>query len=52
MNHFGDKYIRSIGRARTRFQIGLLNLVYNITRYVYLAGQGHRYGGYKAHKYK
>jgi IS5 family transposase len=38
MNHFGGIYIRTIGRKRAEFQIGLMNLTYNITRYVYLAG--------------
>jgi hypothetical protein len=38
MNHFGGIFIRTIGRARAEFQIGLMNLTYNITRYVYLAG--------------
>ena len=38
MNHFGGIFIRTIGERRAGFQIGLLNLTYNITRYVYLAG--------------
>jgi hypothetical protein len=38
MNHFGGIFIRTIGKSRAEFQIGLLNLTYNITRYVYLAG--------------
>jgi len=38
MNQFGGIFIRTIGRARAEFQIGLMNLTYNITRYVYLAG--------------
>jgi len=38
MNHFGGIFIRTIGRARAEFQTGLMNLTYNITRYVYLAG--------------
>ena len=36
MTHFGGKKIRSIGIKRAEMQIGLLNLVYNIKRYVYL----------------
>jgi len=36
MNHFGGIFIRSIGIARAEMQIGLLNLTYNLTRYVYL----------------
>ena len=38
MNHFGGIYIRTIGKTRAEFQIGLMNLTYNISRYVYLAG--------------
>jgi len=38
MNHFGGIFIRTIGKRRAGFQIGLLNLTYNIARYVYLAG--------------
>jgi transposase, IS5 family len=38
MNHFGGIFIRTIGKKRAEFQIGLMNLTYNITRYVYLAG--------------
>jgi len=36
MNHFGGITIRTIGIARAEIQIGLLNLAYNLTRYVYL----------------
>jgi IS5 family transposase len=38
MNHFEGIFIRTIGRRRAEFQIGLMNLTYNITRYVYLVG--------------
>jgi transposase, IS5 family len=38
MNHFGGIFIRTIGKTRAEFQIGLLNLTYNISRYAYLAG--------------
>jgi len=38
MNHFGGILIRTIGIKRAEFQIGLLNLTYNFTRYVYLMG--------------
>jgi len=38
MNHFGGIIIRTIGIRRAEFQIGLLNLTYNIARYVYLLG--------------
>jgi len=36
MNHFGGIFIRTIGIARAEFQIGLLNLTYNLKRYTYL----------------
>jgi len=36
MQQFGGKTIRTIGIARAEIQIGLLNLVYNLKRYVYL----------------
>jgi IS5 family transposase len=36
MRHFGGRAIRTIGMARAEVQIGLLNLVYNLTRYAYL----------------
>ena len=36
MNQFGGILIRSIGIARAEMQIGLLNMAYNLTRYVYL----------------
>jgi len=38
MNHFGGILIRTIGIRRAELQIGLLNLTYNFTRYVYLMG--------------
>jgi IS5 family transposase len=38
MQHYGGKMIRTIGIARAEIQIGLLNLTYNLTRYVYLMG--------------
>jgi IS5 family transposase len=38
MEQFGGKTIRTIGIARAGFQIGLLNFVYNLTRYTYLMG--------------
>jgi IS5 family transposase len=38
-----DHVMRSIGMARAKTQIGLRNLVYNMTRYSYLCGiEGHR----------
>jgi IS5 family transposase len=36
INHFGGIFIRTIGIRRGRFQIGLMNLTYNLTRYTYL----------------
>jgi len=36
MHHYGGLFIRSIGIARAGMQIGLINLTYNIKRYVYL----------------
>jgi IS5 family transposase len=38
MRHFGEIFIRTIGIKRAEFQIGLLNLTYNLTRYAYLMG--------------
>jgi len=38
MNHFGGLFIRTIGIVRASFQIGLMNLVYNLTRYTYIMG--------------
>ena len=38
MTQFGGKTIRTIGMARAEIQIGLLNLAYNLKRYVYLVG--------------
>jgi len=37
MNQFGGIFIRTIGMARAEFQIGLMNMAYNITRYAYIA---------------
>jgi len=36
INHFGGIFIRTIGKVRAKFQIGFMNLAYNMTRYVYL----------------
>jgi IS5 family transposase len=36
INHFGGIFIRTIGKTRAEFQIGLMNLAYNMTRYIYL----------------
>jgi len=36
INHFGGIFIRTIGERRAEFQIGLMNLTYNMTRYAYL----------------
>jgi len=36
MHHYGGLFIRSIGIKRAEIQIGLLNLTYNLKRYVYL----------------
>jgi IS5 family transposase len=36
INHFGGIFIRTIGKKRAKFQIGLMNLAYNFTRYAYL----------------
>ena len=36
INHFGGIFIRTIGERRAEFQIGLMNLAYNMTRYAYL----------------
>jgi len=36
MHHYGGLYIRSIGIKRAEIQIGLLNLTYNLKRFVYL----------------
>ena len=33
-----DEIMRCIGRARARYQIGMRNLVYNVSRYVFLMG--------------
>jgi len=32
----GGKFIRTIGRARARLKIGLMNLTYNLMRYLQL----------------
>jgi len=36
INHFGGICIRTIGGKRAEFQIVFMNLIYNMTRYVYL----------------
>jgi len=36
MRHYGGLFIRSIGIRRAEIQIGLLNLTYNLRRFVYL----------------
>jgi len=36
MHHYGGLFIRTIGVKRAEIQIGLLNLTYNLKRYVYL----------------
>jgi IS5 family transposase len=36
MTQFGGIFIRCIGKLRSHAQIGLINLTYNLTRYVYL----------------
>jgi len=36
MHHYGGLFIRSIGIKRAEIQIGLLNLTYNLKRFVYL----------------
>ena len=36
INHFGGIFIRTIGARRAEFQIGIMNLAYNMTRYAYL----------------
>jgi len=36
INHFGGIFIRTIGKHRAEFQIGLMNLTYNLTRYTYI----------------
>ena len=38
INHFGGIFIRTIGKERADFQIGLMNLAYNLTRYTYIMG--------------
>jgi IS5 family transposase len=38
LNHFGGIFIRTIGIKRAEFQIGLMNLTYNLTRYTYIMG--------------
>lgn len=35
-NSLGGKFIRTVGRIRARAKIGLMNLAYNMKRYVYL----------------
>jgi IS5 family transposase len=39
MGQFGGIGIRTIGMARAKFQIALLNLTYNFCRYAYLKGE-------------
>ena len=39
-NSMNGIYIQSIGFARAEFNIGLMNLVYNMSRYRFLALQG------------
>ena len=36
INHFGGIFIRTIGIKRAEFQIGLMNLTYNLTRFTYI----------------
>ena len=36
INHFGGLCISTIGIKRAEFQIGLMNLTYNLTRYTYI----------------
>ncbi|MCL2138463.1 MAG: IS5 family transposase [Treponema sp.] len=36
IHHFGGLFIRSIGIKRAEFQIGLMNLTYNLSRYAYI----------------
>jgi IS5 family transposase len=36
INHFGGIFIRTIGNERAEFQIGLMNLAYNLTRYAHI----------------
>jgi len=38
MTHYGGIFIRTIGLARARTQVGLLNLTYNLSRYAYIMG--------------
>jgi IS5 family transposase len=38
INHFGGIFIRTVGKKRAGFQIGLMNLTYNLTRYTYIMG--------------
>ena len=38
INHFGGLFIRTIGIKRAEFQIGLINLTYNLSRYSYIMG--------------
>lgn len=35
-NEQGDKLVRTIGLARAGIKIGLMNLIYNFPRYVYM----------------
>jgi IS5 family transposase len=36
INHFGGIFIRTVGKKRAEFQIGFMNLTYNLTRYAYI----------------
>jgi len=36
INHFGGIFIRTIGQERAEFQIGLMNMAYNLTRFTYI----------------
>jgi len=38
INQFGGMFIRTIGKERADIQIGLMNLIYNMTRYTYIMG--------------
>ncbi len=38
----GGKFVRTIGIARARTKIGMMNLVYNMRRFVWLTRNGIR----------
>ena len=38
-NEQGGKILRTIGEARAAVKIGLMNLVYNLRRFVFLEGR-------------